>query len=290
MLAAGLFLVGAAWIRRMRQPNPVVNLSFLKPRNVIILALAIFVFRFTLLSQYLLAPAFLGIIQDYRPLETGQALAWVAAPQFMVVWLVALLLIYTNSRLISAVGLTVIATACWVCAHLDSSWVGTSYETIELVLAVGLACAYIGMLGSIVLEALDSGALAKAGDICTFSGFMHFARIFGGAAGAALMTRAISLREKYHSNLLALRVQAGDWLTDERLRLLSAALLPRSAGPEEAQYRAIEVLGRQVRAQAYTMAVADGFMLVSWMAIAYLLLMLFLRPGRISYKDLRKMT
>ena len=78
MLAAGLFLVGAAWIRRMRQPNPVVNLSFLKPRNVIILALAIFVFRFTLLSQYLLVPAFLGNIQDYRPLETGQALAWVA--------------------------------------------------------------------------------------------------------------------------------------------------------------------------------------------------------------------
>ncbi len=37
------------------------------------------------------------------------------------------------------------------------------------------------------------------------------------------------------------------------------------------------------------MATADGFILAAWMAAAYLLLMLFLRPPRISYQDLRKM-
>ena len=44
-----------------------------------------------------------------------------------------------------------------------------------------------------------------------------------------------------------------------------------------------------MRAQAYTMAIADGFILIAWMVVAYLLLMLLLRPGKISYKDLRKM-
>jgi DHA2 family multidrug resistance protein len=44
-----------------------------------------------------------------------------------------------------------------------------------------------------------------------------------------------------------------------------------------------------VRAQAYTLAIRDAFVLIGWMAVAYLLLMLFLRPGKISYKDLRKM-
>ena len=66
-------------------------------------------------------------------------------------------------------------------------------------------------------------------------------------------------------------------------------LLPESAGPEEAQYRAIDILSQQVRAQAYTLAIADGFILIGWMVVAYLLLMLFLRPGKFSYKDLRKM-
>jgi DHA2 family multidrug resistance protein len=84
-------------------------------------------------------------------------------------------------------------------------------------------------------------------------------------------------------------VQAGAWLTDERLRLLSGGLRPESAGPEEAHDRALEILGRQIRGQAYTMAVADGFTLIVWMAVVYLLLMFFLRPGKISFKDLRKM-
>jgi DHA2 family multidrug resistance protein len=48
-------------------------------------------------------------------------------------------------------------------------------------------------------------------------------------------------------------------------------------------------VSQQVRAQAYTLATADGFILIAWVVVGYLLLMLFLRPGKISYKDLRKM-
>ena len=160
---------------------------------------------------------------------------------------------------------------------------------IELLLSAGLACTYIGLVSSIVLEGLEAGALTSAVNAATFSGFMHFIRIFGGQVGAVAMSRFLSLREKFHSNLLGLHVQAGDWLTDERLRLLSGGLRPESAGPEEAQNRALEILGRQIRGQAYTMAIADGFILIGWMAVVYLLLMLLLRPAKISYKDLRKM-
>ncbi len=71
--------------------------------------------------------------------------------------------------------------------------------------------------------------------------------------------------------------------------MLSGGLLPGSIGPEEAQFRAVGILSQQVRAQAYTLATADGFALIGWVVVAYLLLMLFLRPGKFSYKDLRKM-
>jgi DHA2 family multidrug resistance protein len=97
------------------------------------------------------------------------------------------------------------------------------------------------------------------------------------------------VRERFHSNLLGLHVQTGDWLTDERLRMLSGGLLPGSTGFEEAQGRAIAILNQQVQAQSYTMAIADGFILIAWMVVVYLLLMLFLRPGKLSYKDLRNM-
>ncbi len=71
--------------------------------------------------------------------------------------------------------------------------------------------------------------------------------------------------------------------------MLSAGLVPKSPGTEEAHDRALEILGSQMRAQAYTMAIADGFILIGWMVVIYLLLMLFLRPGKFSYKELRKM-
>jgi len=289
MFAAGIFLVAAAGVRRILQPNPTLNLSFLNRRNIIIFALSIFVFKFEHLATIVLVPGFLGNIQQYRALEIGHALAWVAVPMFAVVWLVAVMIIYANSRLILAVGLTIAAVGCWICAHVDTSWAGNSFEIVELLLAAGFAATYIGLVGNIVLEGLEAGALKSAVNAATFSGLMHFVRIFGGQIGVAVMTRFISVREQFHSNLLGLHVQAGSWLTDDRVRMLSAGLLPASTGPEEAQYRAVGILSQQVRAQAYTMATSDGFVLIGWMVVAYLLLMLLLRPGKISYKDLRNM-
>jgi MFS transporter, DHA2 family, multidrug resistance protein len=289
MLAGGLFLLAAAAMRRIVLPNPTLNLSFLNRRNTIILALSVFVFKFLHLATIVLIPGFLGNVQQYRPLETGHALAWVALPMFGVVWVVAMVVVYTSSRLTLALGLTVVAIACWTCAHLDTSWAGSSFESSELLLAAGFGCSYVGLVGAIVLEALEAGALTSVANAATISGFIHCIRIFGGQAGVAVMTHFISVREKFHSNLLGLHVVSGGWLSDERLRMLSGGLFPDSGGSEEAQYRAIAILGQQVRAQAYTLATSDGFILVGWMVVAYLLLMLLLRPAKFSYRDLRRM-
>ena len=289
MLTGGVFLVLAAAIRRMLQPNPTLQLSFLKSRNIVILALSVFAFKFVHLATIVLIPGFLGNVQQYRSLQTGHALAWVALPMLAVVWLVAIVVLHTTSRLTLALGLTVVAVACWICAHLDTLWAGSSFEAAELLLAAGLGGTYIGLVASIVLQGLESGALASATTAATFSGFIHFIRLFGGQTGSALMTHFIAVREKFHSNLLGLHLQAGSWLTDERLRMLTGGLFSASDGADEAQYRAVGILSQQVRAQAYTLATADGFVLAGLMAAAYLLLMLFLRPARISFQDLRKM-
>ena len=289
MFVAGIFLLAATYVRRKLQPNPLVNLSFLNSKNIIILAMSIFVFKFVHLGTIILVPGFLGNIQRYRATETGHALAWVAVPQFVVVWLVAAAILFTNSRLILAVGLTIVASGSLVCAHLDSSWVGASFQTMELVLATGLACVYIGLVSSIILVGLEKGALNSAAAAATFSGFMHSFRIFGGQVGVSLMNRFLSVREQFHSNMLGLHVQIGNWLTDERLRMVSLGLLPGSSGLEEAQARAGALLSQQVRAQAYTLAIADGFVFIAAVAGAFLLVMLLMTPVKITYQDLRRM-
>src|SRR5215831_1751813 len=146
MFAAGIFLLAAALIRRILQPNPTLKLSFLNRRNIIILALSIFVFKFVHLATTMLVPGFLSNIQGYRPTELGQALAWVAVPMFAVVWVVAVMVVHSNSRLILTFGLTIAAVACWIYSHIDTSWAGSSFEMVELLLSAGLACTYIGLV------------------------------------------------------------------------------------------------------------------------------------------------
>jgi MFS transporter, DHA2 family, multidrug resistance protein len=290
MLAGGVFLFIMTCIRRIEQPNPTLKLAFLNRRNTIILALSIFVFKFVHLSVLVLVPGFLNTIQSYRPLQTGYALAWVAVPMFAVVWLVAWITIYTNSKLTLASGLTLVAIASWICSRVDTAWAASDFEPVELLLALGLAGSYVGLVSSIVLEGLESGALTSAAYAATFSGFMHFIRLFGGQVGTSVMTRIITVRERFHDNALGLHVQAGSWLTDERLRALSAGLFSPSTGSDQAQSRAIDILSQQVRAQAYTMAISDGFIVICWMIVVYLLLLLFLKRAKFSYQDLRKMT
>ncbi|MBV8731631.1 MAG: MFS transporter [Acidobacteriia bacterium] len=209
MTAGGVFLLGAALVRRLVQPNPVLSLSHLARRNTIVLSLSIFTFKFSHLAALVLIPGFLGTIQGYRPLETGHALAWVAFPMFAVVWLVALTILYTSSKLTLTAGLTLAAVACWICAHLDTAWAGHNFETIELLMATGFAATYVGLVANLVLEGLEGGALTSAAAAATYSGLMHFIRIFGGQAGVSIMTRLITVRERFHSNLLGLHVEVG---------------------------------------------------------------------------------
>lgn len=56
---------------------------------------------------------------------------------FVGVWLVAMSIIHTNSRLILAVGLTLGAASCWVCARVGTSWAGNDFQAVELLLATG---------------------------------------------------------------------------------------------------------------------------------------------------------
>jgi DHA2 family multidrug resistance protein len=89
--------------------------------------------------------------------------------------------------------------------------------------------------------------------------------------------------------MLGLHVQAGNWLTDERLHAMTGGLLPASTGLDESQARAVVLLSEKVRAQAYTLAISDGFLLMAWVVVGFLLVMLLLRPGKVTYNDLRKM-
>jgi len=288
MLAAGILLLVAAFVRRYLQPNPLVNLPFLNARNVVILGLGVFTIRFALLSPLAAIPGFLGSIAQYRPIQTGAALAWVAAPQFVLVWIAAISIVFIQPRIIMATGFATVGIACWMAAHLDSSWAGGSFVIPELMLAAGIAAAFVGLVISLLLLAVEMGATSNVVNASTYSAWMHTMRLLGGEIGAVVFGRFVAVREQVHSNLLGYHVDAGNWITDDRLRGVGFSLTPFSAGSEEALARSTTVLAGQVRAQALSLAYSDAFLLIGWGIALYLLLLACLRPSTISLRPKEK--
>jgi DHA2 family multidrug resistance protein len=141
----------------------------------------------------------------------------------------------------------------------------------QIILAVGFAFAFNGLVGAIVLQAINTGALNRPIDILTFAGYFQTLRLFGGELGTAFMQHFIPAREQFHSNILGLGVQVGQSATDQRLFTLRGGMASHSTGLAAASERAAGILGLQVRQQAFTLAITDSFMLVAWSVLCVLL-------------------
>ena len=286
LFSSGALLLLCALVRRLRGPNPLVDMPYLRQWNTALLGIGLFFFRFFLVTTIILAPQSLAI-HGFEPEQIGPAVIWTAA-SFVPLSLVAgfLLLSNVDSRLLLAAGFASMAFASLLNAEMTSAWAAENYYRTEFLMGFGQCFAFVGLVATIILQGLFSGGLMKPQRILTFSAFFHTVRIFGGTVGAVLMGRFIAEREKFHSNLLGLHVQHGNWITDGSLWQLTAGTFAQSSGLAQAAGRATDIVSERVRLQAYTLSLNDGFYLVAWTCVVALLFVACLRESPLKYGDL----
>src|ERR1700678_1414780 len=284
LVATGALLILAAIIRHFLLPNPLVNYRFLIRRNTLLLAPILVSFRFIMLATVVSIPSFLGSVRGFLPLQEASVLAWVALPQFVLGIAAMALMRRIDPRLILTAGFGLVGVAGLLAARVTSVWAGPNFGIAQAVMAIGLALAFNSMVGAIVLEVLDTGALKRPADVLTFAGFFQVARLFGGEMGSTFMGHFIAIREQFHSNMLGLNVQLGNGLSDYRLLGLQHAFAPFSTdltatGP------AAHVLGLQVRKQAFTLAISDSFLLLATCCAACLIVVAFMSTVPTQYRQ-----
>jgi DHA2 family multidrug resistance protein len=284
LVVTGLFLLLAATVHYLAHRDPLVNLKFLLRRNTMLLGLVIIFFDFSMLATVLLLPSYLGSIKGYLPLQTGPVMLWVGLPQCIFGLLAIFLLKYIDARLVLTAGFTLVAIACMINAQLSSAWSGANFWLSQMIMAVGLAFGFNAMVGALILEVINSGALHRPIDSLTFAGCFQTVRLFGGQLTATFIVRFLAVREQFHSNILGLGVQRGDLATRERLFALSAAMAPHSAGANKIIGRALGILDSQVRLQAYTLAINDSFLLVAFGAVCCLMVVACMSHVPIQYR------
>jgi len=282
----GLFFLACALVRRLRGPNPLVDLPYLRMWNTQILGILLMFFRFSLLATIILIPQSLAV-HGFEASQIAPALFWTAAPQLLIACIAALLLLRgLDSRLLMATGFTCIAMAAILNATYTSAWSASNFYRTELLMGVGQSFAFIGLVSTIVLQAVFSGGLSKPQAALTFSAFFHVIRLFGGQVGVAVMTHFVAIRERVHSNLLGLHVQRGDWIDDTAIRQLAAGLSGVSAGVTAATGRAVGIVNARLRLQAYSLSFIDGFHLIAWGCVVALFLIALLRKAPLNYGEL----
>jgi len=269
LLGGGLLLV-AFVVYELTHDRPWINLRFVVRGNLPLIFLFITFFRFAILSTAFIIPQYLTTVQNYRAMEIGGVLVWIALPQFLLAPIVATILRFVDARLPMAFGFALVGAACFMAGRLTHDWVGDDFLPSQMLQAVGQSFG----LTSLVWFALKH---LEPTEVLTFGAVVQTARLFGAELGTAFIQTFIRVREQIYSNLIGLHVTAGSLLTEQRLQDYAHAVTGRSVGQPEANARATALLARSVQAQANVLAYIDGFMILGFAVIGALLLMLLLR-------------
>ena len=275
LLGGGLLLI-AFVVQELTTPRPWINLRYAARGNIPLLFLMITFFRFAILSTAYLIPQFLTVVQNYRAIEVGGVLLWIALPQFLLAPMVSTLLRFVEPRLPLAIGFALVAAACFMAGQLTQDWIGVDFLPSQIVQAVGQSL----LLTSLVWFFLKH---LEPSEVLTFGAVLQTGRLFGAELGSAFVQTFVRVREQVYSNLVGLHVTAGSVATGQRLQDYAQAVNGRSVGPPAASARATGLLAHSVQIQASVLAYIDGFMVIGFAMIGVLLMLLLLRdpPQRV---------
>jgi DHA2 family multidrug resistance protein len=272
LLAGGGILTTAFIVRELVTKRPFLNLRLLLRGNLLLLMLALAGFRFIILSTAYIIPTYLQAVQNFRELQVGQVLLWIALPQLALAFPVAGLLWRVNGRYVLAVGTTLIGIACLMAGQLTTEWATDDFLPSQILQAVGQSFALTALIMLVVRSIVPAEAL-------TIGCLLQISRLFGGEIGTAFMQTFVRVREQVHSNLIGLHVSGGTILTTDRLTAYASRLGSHVSDASLATAQGSKLLAAAVTNQADVLAYADGFAAAALGALVCLVLVAAMRKG-----------
>ncbi len=270
LLASGAVLTAVFVGRELLAPRPFLNIRLLARGNLPWLLLTLVGFRFIILSTAYIIPTYLQTVQNFRELQVGEVLLWIALPQLVIVLPLGGLLRRVEGRIVLAAGTILIGVACLMATQLTSQWATDDFLPSQILQALGQSLALTALLVLTVRSMNPADAL-------TAGSLLQITRLFGGELGTAFMQSFVRIREQVHSNLIGLHVDAIAGVTTDRLTAYGAALGAHAADPATAAARAARLLAAAVAQQAAVLSYIDGFAAAAAGALVCLLLVAVMR-------------
>ncbi len=286
LFAAGAFLLLASVIRHFVQPLPLIDFRLIGRYNIIAMTAGLVIMRFCLQASVTIVPSFLSDVQQYRPEQTAPVLAIVALPMALFGTLSALSMRFIHPRVILAGGFSLVAVGCLLDHALTSVWAAQNFLRTELFLGTGLALTIVGLVGCIVVSAINGDAMANPVRALTVAAWFHMVRLMGGEVGAIVLGRILDVREKFHSNMLGQSVSLSRPQVARELLTVIQGFASKSPTLGTAAGRSVALLDARIMRQAYTLASMDGFTAIALSLVVGLLVAAFMRQEPIGFAQL----
>ena len=267
---SGALLTLAFVGRELTIEKPFLNLRLLAREGIVPILLILAGFRFIILSTAYIIPTYLQVVQDYRELQVGAVLLWIALPQFLIVLPLGWLLSRIDPRWVLALGAILIGVACLMGTGLTQDWATDDFLPSQILQALGQSFA----LTAVVVLAVKS---MNPADVLTIGTLFQTTRLFGGEIGTAFMQTFVRVREQVHSNLIGLHVDSLGGMTADRLAAYRNAVGAHTSDAAAAAARATSLLGAAVAKQAAVLSYIDGFLAAAVGAFVCLLFTALLR-------------
>jgi DHA2 family multidrug resistance protein len=272
LLAGGIMTVAFVVRELVVTSRPFLNLRLLARGNLPFLVTLLAGYRFIILSTAYIIPNYLQTVQNYRELQVGSVLLWIALPQFIIVFPLAALLRRSDARWVLAFGAAMVGVACLMATDLTSQWATADFLPSQIVQAIGQSFALTSVIVLVVRSINPADAL-------TVGSLLQISRLFGGEMGTAFMQTFVRVREQVHSNLVGLHVDSISGMTTDRLAAYGGAVGAHTADLGQASAQAAKLLGSAVLQQASVLSYIDGFLAAAIGAFVCLLLVALMRPG-----------
>lgn len=263
--SGGLFF----W-RMFTTSNPLVDFSAFKNRNFTAGCIFSFTMGIGLYGLTYLYPVYLARVSHYDSLQIGETMFITGIAMFLTAPIAGRLSTKVDPRIMIGGGFLGFALGTWQASFINADWAFWELLIPQILRGVSL------MMCMLTVTNIALGTLTPI-EMRGGSGLFNLTRNLGGAVGLAIINTVMNQRFDLHIQRLH---EAVNWSSDtanDTLNNITGALsrLGTNAGTA-----ALSQMNGLVRKQAMTMAIADVFLLLTFLFIGIILLLPILKKPK----------
>ncbi len=248
--------------RMFTKPNPLVDFAAFKNRNFTAGCIFSFTMGIGLYGLTYLYPVYLARVHQYSALKIGETMFVSGVAMFLTAPIAGRLSVKVDPRIMIGGGFIGFAIGTYIASGITIEW--GFYELLlpQILRGVSLMMCMVTVtniaLGTLTPQELRGG-----------SGLFNLTRNLGGAVGLALINTFMNQRMDLH---LARLHESVSWGHDKALQTLQNMTYALSPLGSDAPSAALKKLSGLVRQQATDMAIADIFVMLTFLFIGIVFL------------------